>query len=155
MKSAGDDVRAESNLVARFLEECVNYSPDHRVSSPDFCLAFAAWFLENKGEDRRVPSNDVIGKALASMADAKIAINRNELKDMHRRYYCGIVLNEVGIDFHKAGTENKILEGKASRAAAPGPFVNSMIPETWDTKPSVVEMRKRQCPSGDGSLFPV
>jgi P4 family phage/plasmid primase-like protien len=154
MKSAGEEVRAESNLVARFLEECVAYSPDHRVSSPDFCLAFAAWFLENKGEDRRVPSNDVIGKALLAMADAKIAINRNELKDTHRRYYAGIKLNYSGLAFHKAGFINQNLVGKTSSASVPGPDVNDPIPGNWDTKPSIVEMRKRQSPSGDGSLFP-
>jgi P4 family phage/plasmid primase-like protien len=143
MKSAGEEVRAESNLVARFLEECCWYSPDHRISSPDFCLAFAAWWLENKGEDRRVPSNDVIGKALLAMSDAKIAIDRNELKDMHRRYYCGLILNYAGLDFHKAGFINRNLEGKASSASVPGPSVNDPIPETWNKKPAIVEMKRR------------
>jgi hypothetical protein len=103
-------------------------SPDHRVSSPDFCLAFAAWWLENKGENRSVPSNDVIGKALLAMSDAKIAIDRNELKDKHRRYYCGIILNDTGMDFHQAGLNNKNLEGKASRASETG-LASSLIPK--------------------------
>jgi P4 family phage/plasmid primase-like protien len=147
MKSAGEEVRAESNLVARFLEECVAYDVDHRVSSPDFCLAFAAWWAQEKGEDRQVPSNDVIGKALLAMSDNKIAIDRKELKDMHRRYYCGIVLNYSGLSFHKAGFTNNDLLGKTASASVPGEHVNERIPESWLQKPSIVAMQQKQKPA--------
>jgi P4 family phage/plasmid primase-like protien len=148
MKSAGEEVRAESNLVARFLTECIDYSSDRRVSIPDFCLAFAAWWLENKGEDRRVPSNDVISKALLAMSDAKIAID-GELRDKHRRYYCGIVMNEAGLRFHQQGHTNRNLDGKTASATTLSEEVNDDIPESWLKKPSIKTMRQRQNPGVD------
>ena len=144
MREAGEQIRIESNLVAGFLEECVVYDPDRRVSSPDFCLAFAAWWLENKGENRSVPSNDVIGKALIAMSDSKIATDRVELRDMKRRYYAGIALNEVGLGFHQAGFINNALEGKTSSASVPGAHVNTLIPDSWRERPSIQTMRRAQ-----------
>jgi hypothetical protein len=142
MKEAGEQIRIESNLVAGFIEECVVYDCDRRVSSPDFCLAFSAYFLENKGENRQVPSNDVIGKALMAMSDSKIAIDRVELRDMNRRYYAGIRLNPVGLAFHQAGFTNNDLLGKTASASVPGEHVNTLIPDAWLEKPSIQTMRR-------------
>ena len=69
MKDTANEVRKDSNLVAGFLEECCHYDQDMRISAPDFCSAFAAWWKQNKGEDRSRPSNEMIGKALKAMAD--------------------------------------------------------------------------------------
>ena len=71
-----DKIRSDSNMVDGFLTDCCFYDQDKLLSVPDFCLAFAAWWLANKGENRTTPSNEAIGKALAAMVDPKIAIGR-------------------------------------------------------------------------------
>jgi hypothetical protein len=107
-------------------------------------LAFAAWWKQNKGEDRNAPSNEAVGKALISMADPMIGINSKELRDMHRRYYVGIVLNEEGLAFHAAGHEQNDLQGKTANTTDPKGQVNSAIPYDWQKKGAVHAMRVRQ-----------
>jgi D5 N terminal like/RepB DNA-primase from phage plasmid len=158
MTKSLDNIRRDSNLVAGFLDECVNYDMDRRVSVPDFCLAFAQWWLENKGENRVPPSNEAIGKAMAAMADPRIALGGEELRDKRRRYHCGIVLNETGLVFHQAGSENRELAGKIATTTEPKGGVNSLIPEHWLEKPIVRAARDRQmterAPPGTVALFP-
>jgi phage/plasmid-associated DNA primase len=144
MKDSGEDIRRDSNLVAGFLDECVVYDPDKRISVPDFCLALAAWWKQNKGEDRNVPSNEAISKALVSMADPMIAISSKELRDKHRRYYAGIALNEEGLAFHAAGYESRELDGKLANTTEPKGQVNSVIPFDWQKKGAVQAMKARQ-----------
>jgi hypothetical protein len=103
MSNSIDEIRRDSNLVDGFLTDCCVYDRNRRLAVPDFCLAFAAWWLENKGENRTPPSNEAIGKALAAMADPKIALGGEELRDTRRRYHAGIVLNEEGLAYHGAG----------------------------------------------------
>ena len=54
MKDAGDEAKGgQQPCGAAF---CRSVCPTTRIadsSVPDFCLAFASWWLENKGEDRR------------------------------------------------------------------------------------------------------
>jgi hypothetical protein len=143
IKETADDIRRDANLVAGFLEECVEYDPMARLKVTDFCLAHAAWFIETKGEDRRLPSNDAIGKALSAMADPRIAINPKELRDTTSRYYGGIALSKAGLRYHRTGYESRIFEGKVGNATAPDREVNSLIPASWDAKPSIVALRER------------
>jgi P4 family phage/plasmid primase-like protien len=144
MSKSIDEIRRDSNLVDGFLTDCCAYSHDHRLSVADFCLAFAAWWLENKGENRSVPSNEVIGKALWAMNDPKIAMGGNELRDNRRRYYGGLVLNDTGLDFHEAGFKNKGLEGKTASATEPAGNVNEPMSKEWCERPSIKAMRERQ-----------
>ena len=37
IRDAADEIRRDSNLVAGFMEDCVEFDPDLRVSAPDFC----------------------------------------------------------------------------------------------------------------------
>ncbi|MDE3246939.1 MAG: hypothetical protein KGN80_12700, partial [Acidobacteriota bacterium] len=141
MVETNEAIRDDSNLVAGFLAECVVYDQDRRVSAPDFCLAFAAWWLANKGENRQPPSNESIGKNLLAMADPLIAISNKELRDTTRRYYGGIALNEEGLAFHRAGYELNDLQGKTANATDPRGQINSMIPDSWGSKPSIAAMR--------------
>lgn len=144
MRDTADEIRRDSNLVAGFLDECIEFDPDRRVSVPDFCASFSVWWLENKGEDRRMPSNEAISKALVAMSDPRIAIHSKELRDNSRRYYAGIILNEQGIGFHKRATEAKMFEGKVASTTTGDGLVNSLIPEAWMTRPSIIAMRARQ-----------
>jgi hypothetical protein len=141
IKGTANAIRRDSNLVAGFLEECVEYDPDRRVSNPDFCAAFAVWWLEHKGEDRRLPSNEAIGKSLSAMSDPRIAINPEELRDKRRRYYAGIVLNEQGLEYWKRAVEASVFEGKTTNTTARDGIVNDAIPDTWAAKKSVIAMR--------------
>lgn len=143
VKDTADEIRRDSNLVAGFLEECIEFDRDRRVSTPDFCAAFAVWWLENKGEDRRVPSNEAVGKALSAMGDPRVAINPKELRETTRRYYAGIKLNEQGLALWKRANESKLFEGKVASTTPVDGQVNSLIPESWMKKTCIQAMRIR------------
>ncbi|MDF9792225.1 UNVERIFIED_ORG: hypothetical protein M2438_002683 [Methylobacterium sp. SuP10 SLI 274] len=112
MKASADEIHRDSNLAAGFLEECCEFDRDMRVAVPDFCAAFAVWWLENKGEDRRTPSNEAISKAVIALADRRLASHPKEMRDERRRYYGGIILNRRGVDLWKRAYEAKLFEGK-------------------------------------------
>jgi hypothetical protein len=143
MKAELNQVHIEGNLVAGFLEECVHYDPDKRLAIPDLCLAFSQWWLENKGETRSVPTNDAIGKAMTAMGDSSIAIDR-ELRDKHRRYYAGIVLNEAGLMFHRAGSDNPHLKDKTASTTDPKGLVNQSMTSEWLAKPCILKLHDTQ-----------
>ena len=139
---AAHEIRLSSNLVAGFVEDCVAFDPDMRISTPDFCAAFSAWWVEHKGENRGIPSNESIGRALAALADARVAINAKELKGTKgRRYYAGIKLNEDGLRYHGIAVDSDIFKGKTTSATPKDGLVNSEIPAAWDDKNSVFAMR--------------
>jgi hypothetical protein len=149
-KDAADEIHRDSNLVAGFIEECIDFDPNRRIAVPDFCAAFSAWWLENKGEDRTVPSNDSIGRAVNALADPRIGSHVKETKDKTRRYLCGVILNGTGRGFWAHALDLRALEGKTSSATDKGGEVNSYIPEGWDARPSVMAMRAAQ--AGDTSF---
>jgi P4 family phage/plasmid primase-like protien len=140
MSATIDEIRRDSNMVAGFLKDCCEHDPDRMVSTPDFGLAFSAWWQAEKGETYSPPSNDAIGKAVAAMSDPRIALGRG-LRDMHRRYYPGLTLNEQGVRYHEAGLNNRNLVAKTANTTAPSEDVNEPIPITWDAKPEVIAMR--------------
>lgn len=141
IRQKGEDMHRDGNLVATFVEECLEYDRDRRVAVPDFCAAFAVWYAEEKGEDRRNPSNEAVGKALTALADPRICIHPKEMRDNQRRYYGGVVLNEQGIAFWKRALESKLFEGKTASTTPADEPVNTYIPEGWFTRPSVARMR--------------
>ena len=57
IKETADAIHRDSNLVVGFLDECIEYDPMARLKASDFCLAHSAWWMELKGEDRRLPEN--------------------------------------------------------------------------------------------------
>lgn len=146
IKETADDIHRDSNLVAGFIEDCIGFDPKARIRISDFCLAFSAWWMEQKGEDRRMPTNEAVSKALKAMGDSRIGMNRKEMRDTTNRYYCGIALNRVGLRYHRAALESGIFEGKRASVTATEE-VNGLIPVSWDTRPSVIAMRARHSPS--------
>ena len=144
VKETADEIRRDSNLVAGFMEECVEFNPERRVSIPDFCAAFSVWWLESKGEDRRLPSNEAIGKAVVALGDLRIAHHSKELRDNTRRYYAGIRLTESGVKFWQRAVEGKLFEGKTASTTTTGGEVNTFIPEAWGQRNSVRMMRLHQ-----------
>jgi P4 family phage/plasmid primase-like protien len=142
MVAATNEIRRDSNLVAGFLEQCCSYDFFKRLSAPDFALAFSAWWLAEKGENRQTPSNESISKALKAMAHPLIAMG-DDLRDGKRRYYGGLILNEEGLNYHQAGYESHDLQSKTVHATAPGDLVNSNMPPAWSDKPAIQAIRIR------------
>ena len=71
IKATADAIHRDSNLVAGFIEDCIGFDPKARIKLIDFCLAFSVWFLQEKGENRSIPSNDSIGKAIKAVGDQR------------------------------------------------------------------------------------
>ena len=142
MLEALGEIRRDSNLVAGFLEQCCSYDSFKRISAPDFALAFSAWWLAEKGENRQTPSNESISKALKAMAHPLIAMG-DDLRDGKRRYYGGLILNEEGLNYHQAGYEARDLQGKTVNATDPDDIVNSNMPSPWGDKPAIQAIRIR------------
>ena len=139
--AAGAQIYRDSNLVAGFVEECVDFDVNSRVSLPDFCVAVSCWFAENKGENRSLPSNDSIGRALVALHDPRLVSDRYELRDNSARYLVGAKLNLHGLEYHERGTQADMFEGKTVQTTPGGGLVNKAIPAAWDTKPKVIAMR--------------
>lgn len=142
MRETADEVHRDGNLSAGFVDECVEFDRDSRISAPDFCAAFSVWWLESKGENRNTPSNDSIGRALSALADRRIAIAPKELRDNRRRYYCGMRLNEAGLRFWERAVESELFSGKTASTTSAGGHPNESIPGAWADKPSVIAMRR-------------
>ncbi|MHC2618250.1 hypothetical protein ACVIW2_000282 [Bradyrhizobium huanghuaihaiense] len=139
---AAKAIHDDSNLVAGFLEDCIEYDPNSRLRAADFCLAHSAWWLEQNGEDRRLPTNAAIGKNLGAMGDNRIGMHREEMRAPDARYYCGIALNKRGLMYHREAYQSALFEGKTISATPPEQEVNRLIPLDWDNKKSVITMRR-------------
>ncbi len=135
-------VRQDSNIVAGFIDECAEFDSSAMVSTPDFCASFAVWWGESKSEDRRVPSNDSIGRAMTALGDNRIGTDRRDMRDKHRHYYGGINLNSIGLDFWDGAHSEGLAKGKTARTSAQRNNVNRVIPESWKDRDSVIAMRK-------------
>jgi hypothetical protein len=144
-------VRQDSNIVAGFLDECADYSADSMISVPDFCAAFSVWWGENKGEDRRTPSNESIGRAMTALGDNRIATDGKELRDYSRRYYGGIHLNNIGLDYWSAASTEGLAKGKTARTSTSRNEVNRLIPPSWHDRPAIVRLQKAAMTVHDSS----
>ncbi|MEH2475685.1 phage/plasmid-associated DNA primase [Nitrobacteraceae bacterium AZCC 2161] len=144
IKATAEAIHRDSNLVVGFLDDCIEYDPLARIKVPDLCAAFSVWYLEQKGEDRRLPSNDSVGKAMSALGDLRIGMDSKEMRGNSSRYYCGIALNTAGLRYHKTAYESRLFEGKIATATNPDREVNSLIPASWDSRKSVIEMRQKQ-----------
>jgi hypothetical protein len=140
--AAASQIFRDSNLVAGFVEECIEYDVDGRVSVPDFCVAVSAWFAEHKGENRSLPSNETIGRALVALHDPRLVTDAVELRDKLTRYVVGGKLNTHGLQYHERGITADIFEGKTVMTTTTNGLVNKLIPIAWDTKPKVITMRR-------------
>jgi phage/plasmid-associated DNA primase len=142
-KAAAENVRIDSNLVAGFIRDCVEFDPSNMVSTPDFSAAFASWWLENKGEDSGIPRAERIGWAIKALGDPRIAVDRNEIRLTSRRYYAGISLNADGRRHWSNTTSSDafVFQGRTTNTSTEIADVNKMIPVDWDAKPMIQAMR--------------
>jgi phage/plasmid-associated DNA primase len=149
MAATLEAVRGDSNLVTGFIDECIEFGTSSMVSVADFCAAFAVWWAQEKGEDRRLPSNDSIGRAMSALGDDRIAIDGTDMRDNSRRYYGGLHLNGQGLDFWDGAHSEGMAKGKTAQMSANRSSVNRNIPAGWKDRPAVVRLNRS---SGDASF---
>lgn len=142
IREATHQMRLSSNLVAGFLEDACEYTPDYMVSKQDFRAAFSIWWQEHRGEERNVPSADALSKAITAMYDARIIHNHADIKINNLRYYAGIRLNETGIDLWTANFNSVSVKGSPDRISDSPEKVNVKIPERLLERPLIQKMRK-------------
>ena len=156
-KEAADEIQRSSNIVLGFVEECLTYDGNMMVATADFNAAHASWWMENHGEDRRIPSGNSVGRAVTALADRRIAASK-DLRTTLGRYYAGIRLNRDGKRHWKNTVESQAFtfQSRTANTTDPGGEPNVMIPGSWETKSTVQAMRaaheKRRDRSQDGSL---
>jgi phage/plasmid-associated DNA primase len=142
VKDAAEAVKLDSNLVAEFVRDCVEFDPTGMVSTADFGAGFASWWMEHKGEDRGIPSGHRVTTSLKALGEARIAVD-SSLRLNYGRFYAGIQLNGEG-KRHWTNTVKSdafIFQArKASTTDAEG-SPNQMIPDTWNDKPNIRAMR--------------
>ncbi len=153
IEEALDEFRTESNIVASFLDECVaveksgdvgGYGPKYRIRVSDFCAAFTLHWEQNKASDTKfVHSNDQISRALKAYGDPRIAVSK-ELRDNGHRYYAGVHLNKVGLDYWDTmKSSNRFSDAsKSARTSSDKDHVNQYIPATWDDKENIKRLRR-------------
>ena len=142
MRQATQAMRTDSNIVAGFLSDCCEYTPDYMVSKPDFHAAFALWWKENKGDDRGIPSIDSVGRAITALYDKRIGNDSHELKYKNLRYFAGIRLNDTGMDLWTAFFNTSSVKGDSSRISGRHDEVNVKIPDEWENKSVIQTIRK-------------
>lgn len=142
MKQATQAMRTDSNIVAGFLSDCCEYTPDYMVSKPDFHAAFSLWWKENKGDERGVPSIDSVGRAITALYDKRLGNDSHELKYKNLRYFAGVKLNDTGIDLWTAYFNTSSVKGDSSRISSRADDVNTKIPEEWNSKSVIQAIRK-------------
>lgn len=143
MVDALAEMHRDSNLVMGFIEDAVEFSPDHMVSKPDFYAAFSAWWEENRGE-RRPPSMDAVGRALSSLYDNRIASDKEKLRLNNKRYLAGIKLNEMGMDYWQTNYNHTAVSGSSLRISPSAKDVNASIPSSWNDWDKIASMRSEQ-----------
>lgn len=142
MKQATQAMRADSNIVAGFLADCCEYTPEYMVSKPDFHAAFSLWWKENKGDERGSPSIDSVGRAITALYDKRLGNDSHELKYKNLRYFAGVKLNETGLDLWMANFNTSSVKGDSSRISSRIEDVNTKIPSEWENKSIIQTIRK-------------
>jgi phage/plasmid-associated DNA primase len=99
----------DANLMRGFIEDCVHFTPNWRVSRADFYLAAASWFAATRGESNRpIPSNDSFGRALTALHEERVKRHKSNGVP----YIGGVELNEEGVKYFEHGKTARIHEGR-------------------------------------------
>jgi hypothetical protein len=154
-RTAAENVRRDSNIVAGFVTDCVRFDPNVMVSVPDFAAAFASWWAEGKGSERGIPGSESVSKALKALAEPRIAF---DLRDNSRRYYAGLSLNTEGKRYwgNAVTSEAFIFQSRKASTSAKDEDPNRDIPAEWGRKPAILAMRvaHRKSVTVRGDVFP-
>lgn len=140
--AAAREIVKDANIVARFVEEAVEFDRHTRLSVADCWAAFAMWWIRNKGDSRQgPPSRERMSRNLKALNDPRIAADY-ELRSSSTRYYAGIRLNGVGFKLWQDGKASEAfdMKGRLGDASQETPYDD--IPSAWDTKPPILAMRR-------------
>ena len=99
-----EEARKDSNIVAGFLSDCIDYDADTMISTVDFFGSLRKWFVEQHGDRKEGgPTPDLVGKHLAALCDPQIVRDKNKYRDKQGlRFIIGIKLNEAGRAFFES-----------------------------------------------------
>jgi P4 family phage/plasmid primase-like protien len=105
--TAGEDIlkeiHSDSNVVAGFVEDCIDYDDNAMISSVDFYAAFSKWWKEQHGDEKGRLNPSLVGRHLADLGDPLIVQNKSKFKNRKGlRFYIGIKLNEAGKEFFES-----------------------------------------------------
>jgi len=137
-----EQILRDANPVAGFVEDAIEFDPNARISVPDCWAALGLWWIRNKNSDgRHMPSRAVMGKSLKALGDPRIAVDDQQLRVSHTRYYAGIKLNVEGVKLWEAGkaSDMYLLKGRVGDTSADTPYDD--IPMSWHAKPVIQAMR--------------
>jgi hypothetical protein len=140
MAEALVEIRDESNLVSKFMRDCVTMDPSCMVSTPDFYAAFESHFEENV-ERKAVPGPKSVGRAIAALNDRRIVWGRDYRKNMVRQYV-GVRLNDMGLDHWRAQFNATAQRGSSARLSSTEAEVNQPLPVEWASRPEVRRMQE-------------
>jgi hypothetical protein len=137
-------MRNESNILTEFMRDCVEYDTDPMVGTTEFYWAFANWWKEHRdARSQNVPSVTTVGMSLRTMGDLRIAQDKATLQWKGSRWYCGIKLNEFGLDRWNAEYDSRMTRGEAMGTNSPRSMaeVNQDIPPNFLLKDLVIRMQ--------------
>lgn len=140
MQEALAEMHVESNLAAGFVRDCLDYDKDCMINQADFYAAFHTWWQETH-ERQHIPGPKSLGRAMAALSDPRIALDNAELRYKKIRYFAGVKLSEVGMDYWRAFSAMSAQRGDASRISASEAEVNCPIPGEWVGKAIIKRMR--------------
>lgn len=145
-KSALDEMRLNSNPVAGFVRDCIEFSHDMMMSSVDFYAAFTGWRQETHGDEKTSFSRSFVGKNLAALSHPLIGQDKDVFKEGGVRYYMGIALNEEGDAHFDAVTTTQAFKNEMQfQGMSPSSDkVGRYIPGKWRDHPEVVKLKKRR-----------
>ena len=137
-----EEFRDESNFVTGFIKDHCEYDDKVMITTSDFCAAFAVWWQEEHGENKGVPSNKSIGRAMSALSDPLVAIDHDNLRQAGHRYYAGIRLSDSGLDYWLGAAGDNLAKGKSARMSRTRDKVIKPVPEGWLYKPAIIRMRR-------------
>ena len=152
-ESALDEMRLNSNPVAGFINDCIDFSSDLMMSTVDFHAAFTGWRQEHHGDDKTNFSRSFVGKNLSALSHPLIGQDKDVFKENGVRYYMGVAFNDEGRAHFQAmatmqATKNEMqLQGMSASADKVGRY----IPGKWRDHPEVVKLNKSPAPETGGT----
>lgn len=124
-----EDFGRDTNVLASFFEECVEFDPDARVCTVDFHYAFASYVRDDM---RSVPSAKTLGRWLKSMGDNRVGHDHKRTRSGNRKFYVGVRLNSHGLDHWSSRQGELAARGNyVPGASESADEVNSQIPSNW------------------------
>ena len=137
-----EQILRDANPVAGFVEDAIEFDPNARISVPDCWAALGLWWIRNKNSDgRHMPSRAVMGKSMKALGDPRIAVDDQQLRVSHTRYYAGIKLNVEGVKLWEQAKASEAyqLKGRLGDASSDTPYDD--IPMSWHAKSVIQTMR--------------